>query len=303
MISEKILICGVVKNCGSHLIQNIPKCIETGKLFEDYHIIIYENNSTDNTKNILQSYSSNNSFTILSEDIPYETIKKNSRIWTYTSDTGSDHPCRIEQISNARNKVIEEINLPKYDSFTYVMFIDMDGNGWEIDSLSTIFSDKKDWDVLYANGIERNGNYYNLYAFRNENIYGPELIGEHFWKTMGSFKVIKNYPRISVHSAFGGIGIFKKEIFKKHKYDCIVNEEVKTFIHKQFPSIQSHHLNLMKNKCQKFPNGIQDDKYPIFWKANSGYEQPVVCEHVCLNYELLNHGYRIFIQPNLIYYR
>jgi hypothetical protein len=303
MILEKILICGVVKNCESHLEQNILKSIETGLLFEDFHIIIYENNSTDNTKNILQKYSSNESFTILSEDISYNEIKKNSRIWAYTSVTGSDHPCRIEQICNARNKVLNEINLPKYDSFSYVMFIDLDGNGWETDSLSYIFNEKKEWDVVYSNGMERNGNYYDLYALRNDNIFGPELIGEHFWNTLRSFKIDKNHPRVSVHSAFGGIGIFKKEIFKKHKYDCMVNNEIKKFIYSQFPNIKSNHLDFIKNKCLKFPNGTQDDKYPIFWKANSGYDQPVICEHVCLNYELVNNGYKIFIQPNLIYYR
>ena len=47
--------------------------------------------------------------------------KQNSRIWTATFRTGSDHPCRIEQISNARNKVVEEFNKPEYDSYDYVI--------------------------------------------------------------------------------------------------------------------------------------------------------------------------------------
>jgi hypothetical protein len=303
MLSESIIICGVVKNCEKILDVNLKQCIETGSLFKDYHVIIYENNSTDHTKNILYSYKSNPKFTILSEDIPYEMIKKKSKIWTFTSITGSDHPCRIEQICNARNKVLDEINLPKYDSFDYVMFIDLDGNGWETHSLSKIFKEKNEWDVLYANGIEKNGTYYDMYAYRNENIYGPEILGDSFWTTMSSFRIAKNHPRICVHSAFGGIGIFKKEIFKTHKYECIVNDEVKNFIYNRFDSIKNVHLEIIKNKCKKFPSGIQDQTFPIFWKANSGYDQPVICEHVCLNYELINHGYKIFIEPNLIYYR
>ena len=64
-------------------------------------IIIYENNSTDKTKELLKEYNSDKypKICILSEDIPYEVIKQNSRIWTATFRTGSDHPCRIEQIS------------------------------------------------------------------------------------------------------------------------------------------------------------------------------------------------------------
>ena len=56
MIPHKIIVCGVVKNVEKYIQINIDNCIETGKLFEDYKIIIYENNSTDNTKNILSKY-------------------------------------------------------------------------------------------------------------------------------------------------------------------------------------------------------------------------------------------------------
>ena len=77
-------------------------------MFEKYKIIIYENNSTDATKNILQKYIDNDSFKIIMEDIPEDKIKFQSKAWAYTEITGSDHPCRMEQIANARNKIIEE---------------------------------------------------------------------------------------------------------------------------------------------------------------------------------------------------
>jgi hypothetical protein len=59
MINENVLICGVVKNCEDKLDFNIKKSIETGKLFKNSHIIIYENNSEDTTKNLLNKYKDN----------------------------------------------------------------------------------------------------------------------------------------------------------------------------------------------------------------------------------------------------
>ena len=106
----RVLICGVVKNCGDTLDFNLKVAKETGELFCKYKIIVYENNSTDSTKHVLEKYKSDSNFVILSEDIPYDIIKQNSKIWAYTQITGSDHPCIIEQICNARNKVVNELN-------------------------------------------------------------------------------------------------------------------------------------------------------------------------------------------------
>lgn len=78
--------------------------------------------------------------------------KKTSKIWAYTAVTGSDHPCRIEQICDARNKVPDVINKPDYDTYTYVIWIDFDSDGWEIQGILDSFAKKDEWDVVYANG-------------------------------------------------------------------------------------------------------------------------------------------------------
>ena len=41
----------------------------------------------------------------------------------------------------------------------------------------------------------------------------------------------------------------------------------------------------------------------IVWKNNSGYDKPVVCEHVALNFSLIRDGYKLYINPKMIYYR
>lgn len=304
-INEKVIVCGLVKDCGKTLNNNISLALSVLNLFEKGKLIIYENNSKDNTKTILNTYKENDKMLVLSEDIDSETIKKNSRIWAYTEITGSDHPCRIEMICNARNKVLAEINKEEYDEYTYVIWIDMDSNGYNLKGIENSFQCKKDWDVVYANGIE-NGTYYDLYALRtDEKPYGPELTGEYFWKTMNKTTMTYKGALIPVYSAFGGIGIYKKEVFKKHQFDCIVNDEIELFYDNFFKenALRNDIKNIIENPDKKFPNGYKSSKSNIFWKANSGYNKPVVCEHVCFNLSLINDGYRIFINPLMIYKR
>jgi hypothetical protein len=306
MIKENILICGIVKNADKTLTLNINHALNTGALFENFKLIIYENNSTDNTKNILNNYVNNQNIIVIQENIDYETIKKQSKIWAYTEVTGSDHPCRIEQICNARNKVIDEINTEKYDNYTYVIWIDLDSNGWDINGIIDSFNKKDEWDVIYANGVKnRSNHYYDLYALRSSfSPFGPEIIGEHFWNNLKNISCSDIKENIPVYSAFGGIGIFKKYIFTHNRYDCIVNEDVKTFYRNYLKSTPPNNimLNIIHNADTKFKNGYKDNEIDIFWKSNSGYDKPVVCEHVTLNFKLHNEGFRIFINPRLIYY-
>jgi len=303
MINESVIVCGVVKDCGIKIEKNISLALDVINIFEKGKIIIYENNSKDNTKEILEKFKDNNKILIISEDIDSEIIKKNSKIWAYTEITGSDHPCRIEMICNARNKVITEINKKEYDDYTYVIWIDMDSNGYDLKGIINSFENKNYWDIIYANGIYC-GSYYDLYALRTDNIpYGPEIIGEYFWNNMQQMTISDKSTLIPVYSAFGGMGIYKKEIFKKHRFDCIVNEDLELFYDKY---LKEHSLDkniemIIKNHDNDFPIGYKSLKSIIFWKANSGYNYPVVCEHVCLNLALINDGYRIYINPLMIY--
>jgi hypothetical protein len=309
-INSKVIICGVVKNCVGKISPNIKLAIQTGELFDSYKILIYENNSNDGTKEVLYQYSYNKkkykNIYIISEDIDYETIKKNSKVWSYKEVTGSDHPCRIEQICNARNKLVDEINKAEYNYYDYVIWIDFDSNGWSLEGIVDSFNKKKYWDIIYANGIEQNKTYYDVYALRGLNTYlGPEIIGEEFWKNI-TYTELSGNQLIPVYSAFGGIGIFKKKIFKKYRYNFIINDNVKNFYRKYLneTKLDDSTKEIIKNSEKKFPYGTIDEiNSNIFWKSNSGYNNIVVCEHVCLNLELYNNGYKIFINPNMVYLR
>jgi hypothetical protein len=290
----KVIICGVVKNVEKIIESNIQHALLTGSHFEKFKMVIYENNSTDNTKQILNKYSEH--IKIISENI--NVNKENSKIWAYTEVTGSDHPCRIEQISNARNKLLHEINQPMYDEFTHVIMIDLDSNGWNISGILDSFKLIHEWDAIFANSH----NYYDYYALRTpQTPFGPEIIGERFWN-LSTYKFKEIVP---VYSAFNGIGIYKKDIFKHYKYDYIVNDDMKQFYRNYLKNntISDNIMNSIQTKCNKFPYGYKDEESTIFWKSNSGYDKPVVCEHIPLNFALYNNGYKLCINPTMIYNR
>jgi hypothetical protein len=298
MICENVIVCGVVKNGDRTIGPNVAYCVKMSELFTKCKIIIYENNSTDSTKEVLNQIKHPNVL-VISENINADDIKRNSKIWAYTKVTGSDHPCRIEQIANARNKVLDEINKPDYDEYRYVVWVDLDSAGWNINGIIDSFVNKYAWDIVYANGKDRNRKYYDLYAYRGENQpFGPEIIGEHFWNNLPNIQFNDHY--VPVFSAFGGLGIYKKEIFKTIRYDCIVNDEVKRFYRNFLQDKEVH--GIVCSEDAKFPGGQTDEVTNIFWKNNSGYDNMVVCEHVCFNLAAINAGYKVCINSKLEYF-
>ena len=54
-------ICGPVKNCASYLSKIFDNIEKIGSLFNDYKIVIYYDESSDNTLDILKSYQEKNS--------------------------------------------------------------------------------------------------------------------------------------------------------------------------------------------------------------------------------------------------
>ena len=317
IINQKVIICGVVKNVADKILTSVNLCINIGKLFDDYKIIIYENNSTDNTKEVLKGLNKDK-IKIISETIDYDEIKKNSKIWAYTQVTGSDHPFRMEQIANARNKLLDEIK--KYNDFTYVIMIDLDTHHFESNGIIDSFNnrDLNSWDVIYANGKDNYGFYYDKYALRcysNVFLFGAELYGDDFYVKRNNLTI--NFDNddnhlIPVISAFGGIGIYKKEVFNNCSYSSLIDESITNFYHNLLSnlpdnSISPEIMRLLENPCNKFSGGFittykkNDNNYNLYWKNCNGYDKPCLCEHTYLNINLISKGYKIFINPKLNY--
>jgi len=268
MHTYKIVIAGCTKNSGNYIYQRLLKLVEIGDMFNDYQIIIYENDSTDNTLQELEKFKHeySNNFTLINENNVLEKYIKYKQIHI-----------RVQTIEHGRNRLLNEIN-EKYSAYDFMLMIDLDNilDNFQTNSISNIFKyDINQWDVLTANCINR---YYDIWALRISNQVWNEDIHRKIWhkpimhdcwneivdNIRPSFcvkiyqKIIPiNTPLIETESSFGGLGIYKITKIKNCKYDSFCYDT---------------YGNILKGQC----------------------------EHVAFHKGIKNNGGRIFICPSLL---
>jgi hypothetical protein len=295
--NKKILITGVVKN-GENGFFNSKLCIESlVKHFEDYRIIIYENNSTDKTKKLYSEWAkSNNKLIYISEDLTPEFLKN------YTPLVGE---YRCEFIARARNIVLKKALSNEFDDFDYILVPDLDFEvPWGINEILNIIENpKKEWDMVAANGS------YDIFALRlpNSRLF-PETIG--YNPTIRINDEIGNYLAmhlkqgkwLKVESAFGGLAIYKRSSLKNcfYRSKCPLDyfEKITTFNPGDDPIFKKDPKKflplIIKNRMrfrQWEKSNFSDKAFPT-----NGY----ICEHVLLHFQMIRNGFdKLFIDPDL----
>jgi hypothetical protein len=250
MNKYKTIICGCTKNSSSYIYQQLLKLVKIGELFAKYHIIIYENDSNDNTCEILEKFKSEQSyFTFIHET---DVVKK------YIKYRNIDN--RVQILSHGRNQILNEIN-QKYKTYDFMIMIDLDNvlDKFKTESISNIFKyDINSWDVLTANCVNK---YYDIWALRiSSNIWKPEIHGRIWHKPINHDcwneivdnihpkNCVKNYQKIipinnqliETDSSFGGLGIYKISKIQNCKYDSIYYNTHFNYIHGQCEHVGFH---------------------------------------------------------------
>lgn len=319
-IHQKVIICGVCKDEAKRLPYSLNIIQKIGALFSDYRVVIYENNSKDKTPHILHQFAQQNpQATVISERLNLHDIIINR------NKDGSIF--RPEAIAYARNKVLEEIDSPKYNGFEYVIWMDLDFVlEPDYQGIIETFRSNQEWDAVFAYGIDPAQTYWDWYALRDQECpLGSELLGNHWWYMPKKKDLLsKNADWYPVYSAFGGCGIYKKEALKGCRYSALVTHDLAAFneiLIKNNPAhpIINQYLDTVK-KIKNFKiiektkrlNDITDPTIgiktidihsSIVWRMSSFvYRYPSVCEHVCLHASMFLNGYdKLFINPRLIF--
>lgn len=330
---EKVVICGLVKNVGKKLPHTIKSIERFSSLFKDFRIVIYENNSHDESKSILKQWQSHQEkLYLISKDLSEDELRSYC-----VAREENNRPCRIELLSAFRNKLLNEINKSEYDGFNYVIMLDMDLYFPEIfyRALKDTFNQKNKWDAVFANSSLPNSNYiFDWYAYRSAQVpIGPEFDPDWWMNRDCRVDFTKNKELVPVYSAFGGMGIYKKKAFKGLKYTAFVSPLVEDFTKNLLkdPNIKNtyfakrYFINSRRWARSKMIYNISDfienpfhenfegiiPKYRAFYISNGpdslcffGEEVnsffPIMCEHVTLHYQMIQNGYnRLFIHPQL----
>lgn len=325
LLPQRVIICGVCKDVEKRLPHSI-KIMETiGQLFTDYRIIVYENNSKDQTPKLLEQWA----FANIKVRVFSEVLSDNDmdQLFVHRSHDPSLNNAIFppEAIARARNIVLDQIWSQEYEAFKYVIWMDMDFYlEPDYDGITEVFESCQEWDAVFAYGIDPHGFYWDWYALRHAVApLGPELLGNQWWplpKKMSLTRADEWYP---VLSSFGGCGIYKKSSLRGSCYSCFVTETMAHVYNNillanqsssdallYYEGIRQAHIKELAAPCKDASDckdeslGIRLNKSsPIVWRMNSFvYKFPVVCEHVALHFSMICKGYtKLYINPRLIF--
>ncbi len=222
---SSLIVCGIVRDCSSEIRRNIS-CIEKiCSRFRKYEILIFENNSIDDTKDILEKWSiKNKNVKVFCSDFD-ETIYKN--IPTPKEFNSSNSRRRIEKMVNYRNLYMNYIYEQKIES-DYLMVVDLDVTKINIKGVITSWGFDQKWDAITSYGYSispklkrRYHDTYALVEYGLENIPQSEDTidkNRYRWNFLK-----KNMPLFKVFSAYGGLAIYKFEAIKNMNYQLINN--------------------------------------------------------------------------------
>jgi hypothetical protein len=199
--------CGPVKNCGPYLnkvFQNIEKL---GSLFNDYNIIIYYDESKDDTLQILKDYQ-----------------LKNPKLLFYVNKKPMSK-YRTHNLAIARNWCLNYVRKNK-DYFPFFVMMDFDDVNCKNVCPSTLEKQLKreDWDALSFHTTPK---YYDIWAL---SIYPYCFSYNHFHNNVQNYKIIESYvshllktlPQdklLPCISAFNGFAIYRTDRFLNTYYD------------------------------------------------------------------------------------
>ena len=325
-----IIVCGVCKNVVNTL-PVIRAAFEelVAKSGMSCWAVFYENDSTDGTPDELSKWAEEmpNQVQVVCEKFTPE--KELARGVARTFD---NKPCRMEQIAYARNRLlgIMESDTGPRSNAKYVIMMDMDNPvPFPVNAiLRCIARDPDGFDALVCNGLNPMGYMYDFYAYRDAQFpFGPEIIREAFWsgqhqhqvqtamhnKTMFCNRIMQKNPAllpyIPIVSGFNGLCIFRKEAIKGARYSATptpeMNAEYKLL--NCIPPLAKNaktHVDGATVGMYMFPKDNHDhanDK-GIFYFHNSGYNFPVVCEHVPFFAAMrANNHRRIYLCTDLVW--
>lgn len=215
-INASVAIVGITRNNESQLHTGIDNMIDIGSMFNRFKIFLYENDSVDGTKKILEEYKQKypDRFNYMCGKSPYPPL-----------------PGKYQQMGYARQQCANWVK-QLHQIYDHVIIIDPDIRiPVEREGVLNTFETKNpaSWHAVFANGIyNSHGMMWDAFAFRTGtygHVYTPELFKSNkLHEKDGTGRILPVNKWTPVHSAFGGLGIYKRECFEIGNYDLTVND-------------------------------------------------------------------------------
>lgn len=230
MSKSTVAICGIARDCSDQVRHIIPKLEALGERFKAYKIIVVENDSRDDTQEVISSWAdeNHNVVPIFFSEAGLAPDAQSSR----SSESGCFNYSRISRIAFARNIYLQE--LPRLDESDFVVVVDLDVLDFSLAGIANSFARQDDWDCATSAGfrytLRRPFNrdvYWDTYAFEPMDGYAGGV--QHLSDIRSSQTKIRKELQgdccVSAQSAFGGLAIYKRCMLEGQQYKTESNDD------------------------------------------------------------------------------
>lgn len=245
-----IIICSIVRNAEKGLRRNIPIINELLMHARDYRVFVYENDSVDGTKDLLQKWHQKDSLRIHISLNDYDS----SRTIPTSNLTKGVNPFfshrRIDKMAMLRNTYMKYVEKQKWEA-DYMIVVDLDVAQIGLDGILSSFESKQEWDAVTALGYSIGPNlrrrYHDTYAL---TLFGEEKFPQTEQKVRslaGLYSVLKGYGSwLRVFSAFGGLAIYRYDAVKgiRYAYPSLNNDNDRV-------EVRCEHYSLYKQMAER----------------------------------------------------
>jgi hypothetical protein len=215
MQEESVVICGLCRDVRYYLPRTAERIERLGSMFKEYAVVLYENDSIDNTREFLVDWrAANPRVAVLSERLGAPS---------YAANRSPDRAAWLARCRNCyRAHVVKECA-----GYDYAIIVDMDlAGGWSFDGIAHTFGDDA-WDFVGSFGLRERRDlrtrrsvysHADMWAFRRAAGVSTEQLGRD-----QEAVVERGGPLIPVESCFGGLGVYRFRCLEVAHYsgtDC-----------------------------------------------------------------------------------
>lgn len=220
MKTKKVVFAGLLQNAMQTLPDLVQRFDYMKPFFADFQVVIFENDSKDNTRQFITSWSKKNYVHIV--PCPESTDCKLKEVSAVQH--GSFSQKRMQKMANFRNRLLYYIR-QNFSDFDCVAFMDLDIRGpISIDGLAHSFGCYDKWDAISANGL--NGIslsagvpvYYDFIAYKDAQLDMNQNKLDAIGIGLKTSLLPVGHDLVKVTSGFAGLAIYKMNVIIETDY-------------------------------------------------------------------------------------
>lgn len=214
---SKIVICCLVRN-NSDIFEKTKSRLEyIGSYFNEYKIVLFENDSTDNSRELLTGWSISNPNVILLECCDLGSCDCKLKTKTgYGYGTFSEE--RLSKMAIYRQQYLNFVNM-YFKHFDYMLVVDFDLDGCI--NVNGLFDSvaKEDWGAIFCNGRVSLPGSFGLKTVPYDSMAVLFMEDDYNIKSYGLGEIVSRAIKMEYHgykthfyqvkSAFNGYGLYK----------------------------------------------------------------------------------------------